>query len=54
MYYKLFIFIVIESVLKLSFVLTAILVIGSNGNRRMVGLDDLVGPFQPCVSMILS
>ena len=26
---------------------------GSNGKRRMVGLDDLVGPFQPCDSMIL-
>jgi len=26
---------------------------GSNGNGRMVGLDDLVGPFQPCDSMIL-
>ena len=26
---------------------------GSNGNRRMVGLADLVGPFQPCDSMIL-
>jgi len=25
---------------------------GSNGNGRMVGLDDLVGPFQPCDSMI--
>ena len=24
---------------------------GSNGNGRMVGLDDLVGPFQPCDSM---
>ena len=21
---------------------------GSNGNGRMVGLDALVGPFQPC------
>jgi len=27
---------------------------GSNGNGRMVGLDDLVGPFQPCDSMILN
>jgi len=27
--------------------------VGSNGGRRMVGLDDLVGPFQPCDSMIL-
>ena len=26
---------------------------GSNGNGRTVGLDDLVGPFQPCDSMIL-
>ena len=26
---------------------------GSNGNGRMVGLDDPVGPFQPCDSMIL-
>jgi len=26
---------------------------GSNGNGRMVGPDDLVGPFQPCDSMIL-
>ena len=26
---------------------------GSNGDRRMVGLDDLVGPFQPCDSMII-
>ena len=27
---------------------------GSNGSGRMVGLDDLVGPFQPCCdSMIL-
>ena len=25
----------------------------SNGDRRTVGLDDLVGPFQPCDSMIL-
>jgi len=24
----------------------------NNGNGRMVGLDDLVGPFQPCDSMI--
>jgi len=23
------------------------------GNGRTVGLDDLVGPFQPCDSMIL-
>ena len=27
--------------------------VGSNGDRRTVGLDDLVGPFQPCDSMIL-
>ena len=26
---------------------------GSNSNGRVVGLDDLVGPFQPCDSMIL-
>ena len=26
---------------------------GSNGNGRRVGLDDLVGLFQPCDSMIL-
>ena len=26
---------------------------GSNGNGRLVGLDDLVDPFQPCDSMIL-
>ena len=26
---------------------------GSNGDGRTVGLDDLVGPFQPCDSMIL-
>ena len=26
---------------------------GSSGNGRTVGLDDLVGPFQPCGSMIL-
>jgi len=25
---------------------------GSNGDGRMVGLEDLVGPFQPCDSMI--
>ena len=25
----------------------------SKGDRRMVGLDDLVGLFQPCNSMIL-
>ena len=25
---------------------------GSNGKGRTVGLDDLVGPFQPCDSMI--
>ena len=25
----------------------------SNGDGRMAGLDDLVGPFQPCDSMIL-
>ena len=30
-----------------------LLACGSNGNGRMVGLDDLVGPFQPCDSMIL-
>jgi len=27
---------------------------GSNGDGRTVGLDDLVGPFQPCDSMILN
>jgi len=26
---------------------------GSSGNGRTVGLDGLVGPFQPCDSMIL-
>lgn len=26
----------------------------SIGDRRTVGLDGLVGPFQTCVSMILS
>ena len=26
---------------------------GSNGDGRMVGLDDLAGRFQPCDSMIL-
>jgi len=26
--------------------------VGSNDDRRMVGLDDLVSPFQPCDSMI--
>jgi len=26
---------------------------GSKGNQRTVELDDLVGPFQPCDSMIL-
>ena len=26
---------------------------GNKDNGRMVGLDDLVGPFQPCDSMIL-
>ena len=26
---------------------------GSNGNGRTVGLDDLVGPFQPYDAMIL-
>ena len=26
---------------------------GSNSDRRTIGLDDLVGPFQPCDSMIL-
>jgi len=25
----------------------------SNGDGKTVGLDDLVGPFQPCDSMIL-
>jgi len=25
--------------------------VGSNDDRRMVGLDGLVGPFQPCDSM---
>lgn len=25
--------------------------VGSNADRRTVGLDDLVGPFQPCDSM---
>ena len=29
------------------------MVCGSNGNGRIVGLDDLAGPFQPCDSMIL-
>ena len=29
------------------------MVCGSKGNGRMVGLDELVGPFQPCDSMIL-
>ena len=24
---------------------------GSNGDRRTVGLDDLLGPFQPCDTM---
>jgi len=27
--------------------------VGSNGYMGTVGLDDLVGPFQPCNSMIL-
>ena len=27
--------------------------VGRNGDRRTVGLVDLVGPFQPCDSMIL-
>jgi len=27
--------------------------VGSNDDRRTVGLDDLVGPFQPCDSTIL-
>ena len=27
---------------------------GSNGNGKKGGLDALVGPFQPCDSMILS
>jgi len=26
---------------------------GSNDSERTVGLDDLVGPFQPCHSVIL-
>ena len=26
---------------------------GNSGSGRTVGLDDLVGPFQPCDSMIL-
>ena len=26
---------------------------GSNGDRKLVELDDLVHPFQPCDSMIL-
>ena len=26
--------------------------VGSNGDRRTVGLDDLVGPFQPCDSTL--
>jgi len=26
--------------------------VDGNGERRTVGLDDLVGPFQPCDSMI--
>jgi len=26
---------------------------GSNGNGSTFGQDDLVGPFQPCDSMIL-
>ena len=26
----------------------------SSASERTVGLDDLVGPFQPCDSMILS
>ena len=26
---------------------------GSSSDGRVVGLDDLVGPFQPCDSMIL-
>ena len=28
--------------------------VGSNHDRRMVGLDDLVGPFQPCDSMLIT
>jgi len=28
------------------------ILVGGNGDRS-VGLDDLVGPFQPCDSMIL-
>lgn len=28
--------------------------VGSNGYRRTVGLDDLVGPFRPCDSMTFS
>jgi len=27
--------------------------VDSNGDRRMDGLHELVGPFQPCDSMIL-
>jgi len=26
---------------------------GTNGNGKVVGLDDLAGRFQPCDSMIL-
>ena len=26
--------------------------VGSNGDRRMIGLDDLIGPFQPYDSVI--
>ncbi len=26
---------------------------GSNGSEKTVGLDDLIGPIQPCDSMIL-
>lgn len=28
--------------------------VGSNGDWRMVERDDLIGPLQPCDSMILS
>jgi len=27
--------------------------VGSNGDRMTVGVDDLVGPFQPCDCVIL-
>lgn len=29
------------------------MVCGSNGSGRTIGLDDLIGPFQLCDSMIL-